>query len=270
MAERRFDIIFDGSVINGSNVDDVKGNLQTIFKLDSESINKLFCGTPIAIKKNLDRQTATRYQTALTKAGANIQLVLHRESNSENTQPANVSNKDSDASHSGELSILPRGSDLLSVSERTTVPEVAINVDHLQLEKANPFLVDDAPVTPAMGQATASAEPTYPAMDVAIATDTITLASPGADIGDQNSLPPLMDINTDYLDIDPLGTYLVEQNSQLANEKNDAMTKDALLAATAALSLCEPGADILRPDEKPAYTAVEVDTSALTLSDDTF
>lgn len=270
MAERRFDIIFDGSVINGSNVEDVKGNLQTIFKLDSESINKLFCGTPIAIKKNLDRQTATQYQTALTKAGANIQLVLHRESNAENTQPAKTTNDDSAASNPDELSILPRGSDLLSASERSTVPKVAINVDHLQLEKANPFLFDDAPVKPAMVQATASAEPGYPALDVAVATDNITLASPGADIGDQSALPPLMDINTDYLDIDPLGTYLVEQNNQLANEQGSAITKEALLVATATLSLCEPGADILRPDEKPAYTAVEVDTSALTLSDDTF
>ncbi len=79
MSERRFDIVFDGSVINGSDPLAVKERVKQLFKLDDAAAEKLFSGSPIVIKKNVDRKTATQYQQAMSKAGARIQMVLHKD-----------------------------------------------------------------------------------------------------------------------------------------------------------------------------------------------
>lgn len=252
MAERRFDIIFDGSVINGSKVTDVKANLKALFKLDDNSIEKLFCGTPIAIKKNLDRQSATQYQTALSQAGAKIQLVLHRDSST--AKPVETA-----ISAEAGMQLLPPGSPLLTGQERPSVTPVEVNIDHLELIKANPFISEVLPEATSEGLANSSAT----VNSIANNAETVfTLAKTGTDTGvavQQDELP-IVPPNIDHLDVEPLGTDLlagIEQAETAAAPK-----------LSANLSLCEPGSDILRSDERPVYSAVEVDISGLTLSED--
>lgn len=270
MAERRFDIIFDGSVINGNDVLEVKANLQKLFKLDDNSIDKLFSGTPIAIKKNLDRQTASQYQTAITQAGAKIQLVLHKPATdqkpaeqlrSATTTPRADINTATDAA---SLQILPPGSPMLNESERVEVAPADINVDHLQLEKVNPFLADDlSPPTPA------ATDGQYPNPNVSTSTgDHLTLAEPGATIGsDTHEAAATLPLAIEHLDIDPLGNYLLSQAELAAASQaaNEAVIDEAAIAA---LSLSEAGSDLLNANEKPVYPAVEVDTSAFKLMED--
>lgn len=268
MAERRFDILFDGSVINGHNIADVKSNLKVLFKLDDSSIDKLFSGKPIAIKKNLDRQSATQYQTALTQAGAKIQLVLHRPATEAPTpsktapqaEPGQLSNESNDTS----LSLLPVGSDLLAQSEKPQATAANINVDHITIETVNPFMVDD-PAMPASQQTQDSSSTAgYRIGDDIELNTTLTVAEVGSAIGTDTSerQHSSIDINTDYLDIDPLGTYLLENNKSQDNEAPDIHLE------TSQFTLCDPGTEILTAEERQPYKTVEVDTSALTLSDD--
>lgn len=268
MAERRFDIIFDGSVINGNDVLEVKANLQQLFKLDDNSIDKLFSGTPIAIKKNLDRQTASQYQTALTQAGAKIQLVLHKAAAdpSLTKQQAAAAPAIDTASDAQSLQILPPGSPILNESERVEITPAQINVDHLQLEKVNPFLADDlAAALPA------EADGQYPTPNVSnSAGDHLTLAEPGATIGagtDDAAVAGGLPLDIEHLDIDPLGNYLLSQ-AELAAASNAASTAVIDEAAIAALSLSEVGSDLLNNNEKPVHPAVDVDTSAFKLMED--
>lgn len=265
MAERRFDILFDGSVINGHNIADVKSNLKALFKLDDGSIDKLFCGKPIAIKKNLDRQSATQYQTALTQAGAKIQLVLHRPA-TEPTAPSTTAAQAQQPNESTDtlLSLLPVGSDLLAQSEKPQAAAANINVDHITIETVNPFMVDD-PAMPASLQAKDSTGTAiYRIGDDIELNTTLTVAEVGSVIGtDTNERQqPSIDINTDYLDIDPLGTYLLEYDK---SQDNEALNTNL---TTTQFTLCDPGTELLSAEERQPYKTVEVDTSALTLSDD--
>jgi len=74
MNKPRFDIIFDGSVLPGENPLVVKQKIKTLFKLDHHTVKKLFTGSPLVIKKNLDEATLKTYVQALGHTGAKIQI----------------------------------------------------------------------------------------------------------------------------------------------------------------------------------------------------
>jgi hypothetical protein len=49
-----FEVVFDGKTMPNRNVDDVKAALAQLFKSNPATIDKLFSGQPIAIKKSVD------------------------------------------------------------------------------------------------------------------------------------------------------------------------------------------------------------------------
>jgi len=75
MAEQRFNIVFQGKIAVGYDVNTVKRNLQKLTKLDAGHIERLFATPETIIKSNIDGVTAERYMTALKHTGAICQLV---------------------------------------------------------------------------------------------------------------------------------------------------------------------------------------------------
>jgi|GEM_PF-1777955 len=71
---KQYTIYFSGQAIEGFSIAQVKQNLAKIFKLDNTKIARLFTNKPVIIKKNLSAEQAKKYQTALLKAGAKIQI----------------------------------------------------------------------------------------------------------------------------------------------------------------------------------------------------
>lgn len=69
-----FEVVFDGKTMPNRNVDDVKAALAQLFKSSPATIEKLFSGQPIAIKKSVDYQSALRYIGAMKEAGALARL----------------------------------------------------------------------------------------------------------------------------------------------------------------------------------------------------
>ncbi len=69
-----FEVVFDGKTMPNRNVDDVKAALAQLFKTNTATIDKLFGGQPIAIKKSVDYQSALRYIAAMKEAGALARL----------------------------------------------------------------------------------------------------------------------------------------------------------------------------------------------------
>ncbi|WP_198264155.1 hypothetical protein [sulfur-oxidizing endosymbiont of Gigantopelta aegis] len=65
-----YNLIFQGKIIDGASLDEVKDNVARLFKADAAKTAALFSGKPIVIKKNLDTEAAKKYLTVLKKAGA--------------------------------------------------------------------------------------------------------------------------------------------------------------------------------------------------------
>ncbi len=70
MIDGKFDVIFRGQIVKGSELNDVKNNLVSLFKSSLNAVEPLFSGADIKIKKSLDYSTAMKYQSALKQAGA--------------------------------------------------------------------------------------------------------------------------------------------------------------------------------------------------------
>lgn len=70
-----FAVVFSGRVANGASVEQVKGNVAKLFKVEVAKVERLFSGARVAIKKGLDEATAKKYQMALAKAGALCEVI---------------------------------------------------------------------------------------------------------------------------------------------------------------------------------------------------
>jgi hypothetical protein len=70
-----YQIVFDGTLTGEIAVSKVKQNLAAMFKMNATQIEALFSGNPIVIKRNIDEDTAKKYQLAFNKAGAKCTLV---------------------------------------------------------------------------------------------------------------------------------------------------------------------------------------------------
>jgi hypothetical protein len=58
----QYKLIFDGKLLEGHNLDDVKKRLGRLQKSDSNKINQLLAEAPLTIKSNLDYPSASKYR----------------------------------------------------------------------------------------------------------------------------------------------------------------------------------------------------------------
>lgn len=65
-----FEVVFKGEVIEGNDVAATRANIGKLFNADEAKIERLFSGSSIVIKKDLDETTANKYIGAFKKAGA--------------------------------------------------------------------------------------------------------------------------------------------------------------------------------------------------------
>jgi len=69
MADKLFQVIINGQLVEGAELDQTRQNIAKLFKAKIEAVEPMFSGKRISIKKNLDLATAKKYQQAIIKAG---------------------------------------------------------------------------------------------------------------------------------------------------------------------------------------------------------
>ncbi|MFC1649948.1 hypothetical protein ACFL2X_00110 [Candidatus Latescibacterota bacterium] len=70
MEETSYNLIFRGVIADGHDAETVRKNIAELFKVSEEKVERLFSGRPVTVKKNVDKATALKYQSAFKKAGA--------------------------------------------------------------------------------------------------------------------------------------------------------------------------------------------------------
>jgi len=68
----QYNLIFQGEIVDGASLEEVKIKVARLFNANEEKTNRLFSGKPIIIKKNLDNESTQKYISVLKKAGAVI------------------------------------------------------------------------------------------------------------------------------------------------------------------------------------------------------
>jgi uncharacterized protein YbjQ (UPF0145 family) len=79
-----FDVVFRGEILPGKQVKEVKKRLSMLLKTDAGSIDRLFSGQPVAVRKNVDEATGRKFEKVFSTAGA----VCYREPVGGATAPA--------------------------------------------------------------------------------------------------------------------------------------------------------------------------------------
>ncbi|WP_248795397.1 DUF805 domain-containing protein [Pseudomonas sp. MWU13-2105] len=74
MSENRFKIVFDGTLQAGVDKSTAQFNLAALFKTDVASVERLFSGQPVALKRDLSAAEAESYLQALRKTGIEARL----------------------------------------------------------------------------------------------------------------------------------------------------------------------------------------------------
>lgn len=72
---RNYQLIFDGTITDGHQVEDVKKKLAGLLKANATQIEQLFTKQEVVLKKGMDYDSAVRYQKALQKAGTVCKVI---------------------------------------------------------------------------------------------------------------------------------------------------------------------------------------------------
>ncbi len=72
--EEQYQIVFNGKILPGRDNNEVKHAIARLYGTDVSGIERLFDGSAHILKKNLQRDSALRYQKALRKAGADCHI----------------------------------------------------------------------------------------------------------------------------------------------------------------------------------------------------
>lgn len=102
-----FDLVFRGEIAPGNSAEEVKQRVSASFNLDSAAADQLFSGSPVRLKRAVDKAAAERILQRLCDAGAIAMVVPNT------VQP--VTEKSIPQS---PLSLAPLGSNVMEVSEK--------------------------------------------------------------------------------------------------------------------------------------------------------
>lgn len=70
MSGAKYNIVFGGKIRDGADLGQVKENVARLFKIDATKVERLFTGSRVVLKADVDKATADKYEVTLAKAGA--------------------------------------------------------------------------------------------------------------------------------------------------------------------------------------------------------
>lgn len=133
MSEQRYEVVFRGDVVPGQSIVEVKQRLAELFGADSARIDGMFSGRPVVIKRNLDQETAQRYQTSIRKAGAVVDIRAVAESQADILTSSLTEGETKAAQPSAEetIDVAPVGADVLTPEYRRDFTPAEIDTSRM-------------------------------------------------------------------------------------------------------------------------------------------
>jgi len=176
-------IVITGELNPGATHDAVVNNLASLFKKDTSFVEKFFSGKPTTIRRDLNLETAKKYQTAISKAGCIAKIV---EQEAIIDVPAQSDN--SEASFAN-LSMAEVG---VTIIEHIMPDEPQIDISDLSMSEAGEQLINPVAVQPAE-----------------IDTSNIEL-SPGGVVLSDETIPESPEIDTSMLSMADAGSPVTD------------------------------------------------------------
>ena len=84
--DEKYRLVFRGEILEGHHKALVKRRLQELTQADEAWMEKLFSGSSVVIKQDVDRKTAARYQAQFKQAGGRLRIIAEEGQNSSRQQ----------------------------------------------------------------------------------------------------------------------------------------------------------------------------------------
>lgn len=75
MAEKKYNVVFSGDVVQGQSIKEIKSRMAALFKTSVETIESIFKQKAAVIKRNVDHETAKKYVQMIQKTGAICRII---------------------------------------------------------------------------------------------------------------------------------------------------------------------------------------------------
>lgn len=125
-----YNLIFQGKIIAGASLDEVKTNVARLFKADAKKTAALFSGQSIVIKKNLDTESAKKYLAVLKQAGAVVKAVKVENLPADSNNPDNSNSRDNSSEHNSNAESSQQQTDNTATASNGLSPGLASLVNY--------------------------------------------------------------------------------------------------------------------------------------------
>ncbi len=142
MPSQSYDIYFTGQIMDGKDPLEVRQLVGSMFKADQAQLEKLFSGSRVRIKANIDEETATRYRVAFRNAGALVEILPAESGAIEASATGNANSPGPDPS--SELTLLPANTGSLEGCAPKVTPQQLPDIEHISLASAG-STIDESP-----------------------------------------------------------------------------------------------------------------------------
>ena len=108
----KYQVVFKGELVEGCGLEETKVKVAALFKTSVDAIDKLFSGSRVVIKDDLEKSVADKYYAALFKCGAQCEVVNKTEPAETVSEPDSTENKtvsDTDLLETGDDLLAPPG-----------------------------------------------------------------------------------------------------------------------------------------------------------------
>ena len=273
-----YNIYFSGELLEGQQLEQVRGNLAKLFKANDSTLDKLFSGSPQLVKRECDKATALQYKKAMENAGAKPLIKAVETAQSASSEPASEPAKPqtaaeriaalaaapdqggydaaetttapSDGSRAANrpdtdggsgIDLAPEGTEVLKPDERSEQVVADIDTSSLDLDEVSGRLSEEAPAPPS-------------APDVGH----LSMGEVGDSIPTLTAESPPVEPNTDGIDLAPEGTDFSDCNAPEA----EAPTLDL-----SGIKLAPEGSDVLDEEHRNRKKPPPPSTDHISLQD---
>jgi hypothetical protein len=202
--ETRYNVYFAGQLLPGQELTSVRDKLAKLFNADQQTLEKLFSGKALLLKRDCDKATALKYKQAMERAGAEPVIKASQSAAATEQPPPPTPAPDKTMSAAEKIAALAAAPDKgdYSPEESSTLPK-----ESSTLSKESSTLPEEPSPRPeesSSGSAEQQPEPGQAGINLAP-------AGSGVLREDERSEPVVRDIDTAGLEVDAATQRLSEE-----------------------------------------------------------
>ena len=148
MSFEKYDIFFSGELIEGADEAEARRKIGALFKLPPDKVGNLFSGKPVAVKRDVDMDTAVKYRVAFRDAGALVNIKPATKASSEKPEAPAAPPAEPEAESGSGMTLAPANTGSLEDCAPKVIPTPIPDISYMNLDEAGTLIDESEPPPP--------------------------------------------------------------------------------------------------------------------------